>query len=67
MKKKVIIFALLVAVFLSSCTVNVWKYQHWDWTNEKPVYKLVYSIRKGPVEPVIDFIDPYRTHTPRGR
>lgn len=65
MKKKLILIMLVMAVFLSSCTVNVYQYQHWNWTSNTPVYKLVYSVRKGGVKPIINIFDLPRQQSTR--
>lgn len=65
MKTKLIILLAAASLLLQACTINIWRYQHWDFGNGVPVYKLVYTYRQGAIEPIVNIIDPTRQMTPR--
>ncbi len=67
MKKKinVIVFALLVAVLLSSCSLKVCQFAHINYNDGSPVYTCKTVYQRGPVEPVVTVINPYRQMTRR--
>lgn len=65
MKKKLILFMVLSMLALQACTFKVWQFQHMDFTNNRPVYKLVASGQIGSAAPVINYILPARQMTKR--
>lgn len=65
MKKKLLVIALTIAMFLSSCSVKVCTYQHWNFGNNTPVYQCVTVFQRGPAQPIITVINPYRQMTRR--
>ena len=64
MKTKTIVFVLLVAVLLSSCTLRVCTPTHIDYSTGQQLYACV-DKRVGPAQPIITVINPYRQMTRR--
>lgn len=64
MYKKMIVIALLAAVFLSSCTLRVCTPAHINYSTGKQLYSCV-DYRKGAKLPVVTVINPYRQMSKR--
>lgn len=61
---KVIVFAVLVAVMLSACTLRVCTPTYVDAITGQQYYSCV-SKQVGPAQPIITVINPYRQMTRR--
>ncbi len=64
MKKKLLVLALTIVVFLSSCTLKVLTPAYVNANNGQQVYTSK-SYQFGPALPVITVINPYRQMTRR--